>query len=167
MLSFSSIIAIIRQGFQGVPSVFLLSLFLADILLLMTVAVSFLGKALIAIPTHEGPKAAMHADVIHHVAQFREGVATGGAHQELIGTAGVSVLCEQFDVSLVSVIIITVYFVIIRLLRQIGSVEILRVVGETVDSLLHWLLCFLNILVSLDEGNDVVAGVGLGWSRLD
>ena len=107
---------IIRLGSHVVALVSLLSLFQADILLLMTIAVSFLGKALIAIPTHEGPKATMHADVIHHVAQFREGVATGGAHQELVGTAGVFVLSEQFDISLVSVIIITVHFVIVRLL---------------------------------------------------
>ena len=68
-------------------------------LLLMTVTVPLLCKALIAVLAQEGSEAAMHAYVVHHVAELREGVSTSGAHQELVRATRVLVLLEQFHVT--------------------------------------------------------------------
>ena len=73
--------------------------FSAHSFLLMAVAVPLLCKALIAVLAHEGSEAAVHANVVHDVAELGEGVATGGADQELIGAAGVLVLLEKLHVA--------------------------------------------------------------------
>ena len=71
----------------------------ADILLLMSVAVSLLSKSLVAVLAHEWSLAAVHVDVFEHVAQLGEGVAAGGADQELIWAARVLVLLKQLHVT--------------------------------------------------------------------
>ena len=65
----------------------------------MAVAVPLLCKALVAVLAHEGSEASVHANVVHDIAELGEGVATGGADQELIGAAGVLVLLEQLHVA--------------------------------------------------------------------
>ena len=65
----------------------------------MTVAVPLLCKALVAILAHKRPETTMHADVVHHVAQFGEGIAAGGADKELVGATGVLILFEKLHVT--------------------------------------------------------------------
>ena len=77
----------------------------------MTVTVALLRKALIAILAHEGPQATVHADVVHHVTEFGEGVSTGDTHQQLVRATGVFVLGEQLHVA--PVCFITVLILVI------------------------------------------------------
>ena len=65
----------------------------------MTVAVPLLCKALVAILAHKRSEATMHADMVHHIAQFGEGIAAGGADKELVGATGVLVLFKQLHVT--------------------------------------------------------------------
>ena len=76
----------------------------------MTVSVPFLCKALVAILAHKGSEATVHANVVHDVAELGEGVATGGADQELVRATGVLVLLEQLHVA--SLLLICALFVI-------------------------------------------------------
>ena len=46
----------------------------------MSVSIAFLSEALIAILANEGANATMHADVIHDVAEFSEGITASSAH---------------------------------------------------------------------------------------
>ena len=41
----------------------------------------------------------MHANVVHHVAQFGEGIAAGGADEELVRATGVLILFEKLHVT--------------------------------------------------------------------
>ena len=60
----------------------------------MAVAISLLSKALVTVFTHEGSLAAMHANVVHDIAEFGKGVATRNAHQKLIWSVSAPILSE-------------------------------------------------------------------------
>lgn len=65
----------------------------------MAVPVTFLSEALIAILAHERSQTTMHANVVHDIAEFCEGISTSDAHQKLIWAARIFVLCEQLHVA--------------------------------------------------------------------
>ena len=74
LLTFSLSLTCLLEDFLDLDLFFVFSVFLrlmvfhTDTLFLMAVAVSFLGKALVAVLTHEWSDAAVHTDVVHHVA---------------------------------------------------------------------------------------------------
>ena len=129
--------------------------FEADIFLLVAVAVPFLGEALVAVFAHEWPQTTVHTDVIHHVAELCESVATCNAHQKLIRAACVLVFGEKLYVASFDFVAVALFLRIIfhPSLLWLPLVVFVFIVLEAIQSFLNGVIgaIHIHVLVSLDE----------------
>ena len=63
----------------------------------MRVTVALLSKCLTAMITVEGLRPAMHANMVHNVADFVKLTPAGGTYKDLVGPASNEVVAEDLD----------------------------------------------------------------------